>query len=183
MKELRSIEFTLTPSGAISYTVDGGTKVYAVNDYELTASAMDWLNLNYPEAVRILEKKFSDSKTNRPFHHWRIVTNFFACKCGASDNVLDIDDEGMLHGEFVMCPARFFCKDKVCQIQPKYRLTKVESEIIPLLEDGLSHKTIATILDKNPDTVKSTINRACKRFGIEMNGKKLVSFCLKHNLL
>lgn len=183
MKELRNIEFMLNPSGTVSYSTGEGTKVYAVNDYEFTSAAMDWLKLNFPEAVSILEKKFSKSASNRSFHHWQIVTNFFACKCGASDNVLDIDTDGMFHCEFVSCPIRFFCKDKVCQILPKYRLTKVESEILPLLSDGLSHKSIGMILSKSPDTVKSTINRACKRFGIEMNGKKLVSFCLKHNLL
>ncbi|MEG1950858.1 MAG: hypothetical protein RR137_10920 [Odoribacter sp.] len=183
MKDLKNIEFSLNPSGTISYTVDGGTKIYAVNDYELTASAMAWLELNYPEAVKILAKKFSSSQTNRPFHHWQIVTNFFACKCGACDNVLDIDDDGIIHSEFVICPVRFFCKDKTCQVQPKYRLTPAESEIMPLLSDGLSHNSIATILKKNPESVKSTIKRACKRFGIEMNGKKLVAFCLKNNLL
>lgn len=183
MKEFKNIEFSLTPVGTIQYSVENGMKVYDKNDYEFTAAAMNWIEENYPDAIRVLEKKFAASKMNRTFFHWQIVTNFFACKCGAIDNVMDIDDDGFLHSEFMVCPCRFFCKDKVCMIAQKYRLTQAESEIMPLLADGLSHKTIATILNKTPDAVKSTIFRACKRFGLEANGKKLVAFCNKKGLL
>ena len=182
MKELKKIEFSLTPSGRIQYSVDGGTRVYHKNDYVFTGVAMAWLNENYPDAVKKLEKKFSGC-IDKPLLHWKIVTNFFACKCGVSDNVLDIDDDGILHAEFISCPCRLFCKDKICEATPKYRLTVTEKEIIPLLADGYSHKMIAKELNKTPDAIKSTINRACKRFGLEMNGKKLVAFCNKQGLL
>ena len=183
MRDFKNIEFSLTPVGTIQYSVDGGMKVYGKNDYEFTASAMDWINENYPDAVKVLEKKFGTSKMNRTFFHWQIVTNFFACKCGATDNVLDIDEDGVMHAEFIACPCRFFCKDQVCMIAQKYKLTPAESEIMPLLADGLSHKSIGMILKKSPEAVKSTICRACKRFGIPVNGKLLVSFCNKKELL
>ena len=183
MVELKSIEFGLTSVGTIQYSVPGGMRVYDKNDYEFTGVAMAWLNENYPDAVKVLERKFAASKMHRTFFHWQIVTNFFACKCGAVDNVLDIDEDGVLHSEFIMCPNRFFCKDRVCMIAPKYKLTPAENDIMPLLADGLSHKSIATILNKTPDAIKSTICRACKRFGIEVNGKKLVAFWNKKGLL
>lgn len=183
MVDFRNIEFSLTPKGTIQYNMNGVIKVYEENDYEFTGAAMDWISENYPDAIKILEKKFADSKMNRPFFHWQIVTNFFACKCGIVDNVMDIDNEGTLHGEFVSCPVRLFCKDKVCKTEPKFRLTRAESEILPLLANGLSHNSIGVILKKNPETVKSTICRACKRFGLPVNGKMLVSFCNKKELL
>lgn len=183
MVEFKNIEFSLTPVGTIQYSVHGGMKVYSKNDYEFTGAAMNWLNENYPDAVKVLEKKFATSKMNRTFFHWQIVTSFFACKCGAIDNVMDIDDEGFLHAEFMICPSRFFCKDRICMIAQKHKLTPAETEIMPLLADGLSHKSIGMILKKSPEAVKSTICRACKRFGIEINGKKLVAFCNKKGLL
>jgi hypothetical protein len=183
MRELKSIEFSLTPSGKIQYSVEGGTRVYNKNDYEFTGVAMAWLNENYPDAVKKLEKEFSDCRFNRPLFHWKIVTRFFACKCGATDNVLDIDEDGILHSEFIQCPYRQFCKNMICEAAPKFRLTPVEKEIMPLLADGYSQKMIANELHKSPDAIKSTIFRACKRFGLEANGKKLVAFCNKQGLL
>lgn len=183
MKEFKNIEFSLTPSGMIQYNVEGGTKVYHKNDYEFTGVAMAWLNENYPDAVKKLEKEFSDCRFNRPVFHWKIVTRFFACKCGMSDNVLDIDGEGMLHPEFIPCPYRLFCKNMICEAEPKFKLTATEREIVPLLADGYSQKMIANELNKTPEAVKSTIFRACKRFGLEANGKKLVAFCNKQGLL
>lgn len=182
MKELKNIEFSLVHTGKIQYSVEGGMKIYESNDYEFTAIAMAWLNNNYPDAVKKLEVKFQGC-IDRALLHWKIVTNFFACKCGMADNVLDIDEDGVLHSEFMPCPNRLFCKYKVCDAKPKYRLTSAEVEIMPLLADGLSHKSIAMILKKTPDAVKSTICRACKRFGIEVNGKKLVAFCNKKGLM
>lgn len=183
MRELKSIEFSLTPSGKIQYSVEGGARVYNKNDYEFTGVAMAWLNENYPDAVKKLEKEFSDCRFNRPLFHWKIVTRFFACKCGATDNVLDIDEDGILHSEFIQCPYRQFCKNMICEVAPKFRLTPVEKEIMPLLADGYSQKMIANELHKSPDAIKSTIFRACKRFGLEANGKKLVAFCNKQGLL
>lgn len=183
MMEFKNIEFSLTASGAIQYSIEGGTRIYAVNDYEFTAAAMGWLKENYPEAIKILEKKFEGSKHNRPFHDWQIVTNFFACRCGVCDNVTDIDEDGNLHSEFLSCPIRMFCKDKVCQVSPIYKLTEEEGKVIPLLADGLSIKSIAAVLNKTPDAVKGTITRACKRFGIKINGGKLIAFCNKKGLL
>lgn len=182
MIEFKNIEFSLVPSGKIQYSVKGGMKIYEINDCEFTAAAMTWLNNNYPDVVKKLETKFHGC-IDKVLLHWKIVTNFFACKCGMVDNVLDIDENGVLHSEFMPCPNRLFCKYKVCDAKPKYRLTPAESEIMTLLADGLSHKSIAMIIKKTPDAVKSTICRACKRFGIEVNGKKLVSFCYKKGLL
>ena len=71
----------------------------------------------------------------------------------------------------------------ICEVAPKFRLTPVEKEIMPLLADGYSQKMIANELHKSPDAIKSTIFRACKRFGLEANGKKLVAFCNKQGLL
>ena len=183
MKEFKNIEFSLTPAGMIQYNVEGGTKVYHKNDYEFTMVAMAWLLANYPDTVKKLEKKFSDCRFNRPYVHWKIVTCFFACKCGMTDNVMDIDEDGVLHSEFILCPHRIFCNDKICEAQPKFKLTVTERKNVPLLADGYSQKMIANELNKTPDAIKSTIFRACKRFGLEANGKKLVAFCNKQGLL
>ncbi|MBD9179518.1 MAG: hypothetical protein EGP82_10170 [Odoribacter splanchnicus] len=183
MIEFKNIEFSLSPSGKIQYSVEGGTKIYDVNDYEFTTVAIDWIKKNYPDAIKILENKFSDNKHNRPYRDWRIVTKFFACKCGACDNITDIDEDGNLHSEFMSCPNRVFCEDKICQIKPIYKLTETEKNVVSLLSDGLSIKSIALLLNKTPDAVKGTVTRACKRFGISINGKKLVAFCDKKELL
>ena len=99
------------------------------------------------------------------------------------DDELDIDAEGEIHVEHVNCPIRSFCEDKICRMQSKYKLTDEESKVVPLLADGMSHESIGIILGKSANTIKSTINRACKRFEIQMNGKVLVAFCRKKGLL
>lgn len=183
MKEFKKIEFQTGPNGFLQVNHDGVLFEYKENDYDFTQLAMAWLEENYPDAVKYLEGKFKKNKWNRRLFEWSIVTNFFSCKCGALDDELDIDADGEIHVEHVNCPIRSFCEDKICRMLSKYKLTDEESKVIPLLADGMSHESIGIILGKNANTIKSTINRACKRFEIQMNGKVLVAFCRKKGLL
>lgn len=181
--KFRSIEITLTEKGKISYIINGAIKVYEVKDSEFTHAAMEWLKERFSTRLKVLEAMFKSSRHNTQLFKWNIVTRFFACKCGALDNVLDIDIDGNLTAEFMLCPHRFFCKDLTCEAMPDLKLTDIEKEIVYSLFEGKSIAETANYLDRDIEAVRSSIGRACKRFGLTKNSSKLVAYCNKNNLI
>ena len=66
---------------------------------------------------------------------------------------------------------------------PDLKLTDIEKEIVYSLFEGKSIKETADSLDRDVEAVRSSIGRACKRFGLTKNASKLVAYCNKNNLI
>lgn len=183
--KFRNIEFTLMPNGYISYSVEGGSKIYKEDDTEFTHAAIEWMKERYSKVLKKLEEEFKSSKSNTRLFRWKIVTKFFACKCGALDSIPDIDEDGNLNAEKFSCAYRAFCKckDTGCEAMPDLKLTDIEKEIVYTLFEGNSTIKTAIILGRDIEAVNSSIGRACKRFGLTKNASKLVAYCNKHNLI
>lgn len=180
-----NIEMVLQPKGDISYTIDEVSKVYKEDDSEFTYAALEWMNERYSEAVKENENEFKSCKSNiRLFRH-KIVSKFFGCNCGGNDNVIDIDENGNMNREFMLCPARLFCKNKKggCEAVPTLKLTPDQLPVVELLSEGMSQAEIAEILNIDVNNVKGRTRNACQKFKIEINSGKLVAYCRRNNLI
>ena len=93
---------------------------------------------------------------------------FIKCNCGEFDNVLDIDDNGLIHPELVTCPMRGECIDEgiICLPERETGLTNREKEIAHLVAKGLSNEEIARMLFIGIDAVKSHVQNCLHKLNL-----------------
>ena len=183
MIKFRNLEFALLPEGNISYSVEGGTKIYQENDYDFTNVALDHFTSLHPDQIEVLKDEFSASRCNIKYHEYQVVTQFIACAFGRNNKVLDIDENGHINIDPCDCPKFKSCKWGICKLQTSKGLTPLETEVVDLLALGKSTADAAKALGIKYYTVRERIGNACKRFGLTKNASLLVAYCHKHKLI
>lgn len=153
MEILASIEFFKTPDGAVLYKRQGGpVRELSEHDRELVANLLSLIRTRYPKAFDALSELYSRSNHNRPFYEWRMVSRFIRCNLGDYDTQsIDIDVDGQLHFEQMKCPLMgsgdCLWESVICKPQLETGLTTRETELLPLIAEGLQSHEIADRLN------------------------------------
>ncbi|KKQ19250.1 MAG: Transcriptional regulator, LuxR family, partial [Candidatus Nomurabacteria bacterium GW2011_GWC2_36_9] len=81
----------------------------------------------FPRCYKRLKEVYGQSREFR----YLAARRFIKCNCGEFDNVLDVDDNGLIHPELVTCPMRGECLDEgiICLPERETGLTAREKEI------------------------------------------------------
>lgn len=118
----------------------------------------------FPKCYMRLKQIYGQSKEFR----FLAARRFIKCNCGEFDNVLDIDDSGLIHPELVTCPMRGECLDEgiICLPERETRLTAREKEIASLVSKGMSNEEIARMLFIGIDAVKSHIKNCLRKLNL-----------------
>lgn len=146
---MKNIEFYAKPSGEVIITENEVIRVYKESDLDFTQRMLSLIKERYTEAYEALCEHYKESKLNRTYYEFLIVRRFIKCNFFLYDNVLDIDETGSFHFEFVPCPLRGECK--LCGIvcNPKYTtpLTEREKEVMGMYYRGTTPEQICSELN------------------------------------
>ena len=99
------------------------------------------------------------------------------------DNHLDIDENGNMNTEFILCPRTGECIEcgLICNSPANTELTDREVEVLRLIADGNDNMTIAEILYISVNTVHNHRNNILKKLG-KSNTAELVRYWFENNM-
>lgn len=143
---------------------------------------IDLLKSKKPIAYDRLYNRFIASRNNRPFHEFLIVRRHIRCNFSAFDNKMDIDENGVMHTEFSLCPHCSECEDYgiVCNSSETV-LLKSEINVLRLIIDGHTTKEISELLFLSEHTVHNHRNNMMKRLNLT-NTAALVKYWFENEL-
>ena len=150
-------EFFKTPKGEVMVKEqDLPVRVLTMKDGVMIDAIFDRIQSNYQQAFAALDKLYSKSRLNKPYHKFQVVHRFIRCNFGEYDNRLDIDAMGEFCFEEVKCPLRGECKLEgvVCLPKADLALTPRERNVLELIAHGLSYIEVANALYISIHTVK-----------------------------
>ena len=182
--KLRNIEFSGMPDGEVEVREMGKAV------YQLTLENLEFINDFYmlledkrSVALHALEKRYIKSKANLSYYKFLIVRGFIKCNFIVLDNHLDVDDNGNLNTEFVLCPRTGECIEcgLVCNSPIDTELSEREIQVLRLIADGMENVAIADELYISTHTVHNHRNNILKKLG-KNNTAELVSYWYKSNL-
>lgn len=135
---------------------------------DIITSALNRIELFYPNAYLALCKEYERCKSNLPFFRFRIVSRFCKCNFGNIDNIPDIDGLGRFGFEYVPCPLRGECRHEhvICSPDFEHRLSDAEMRVLRLWCGGKKKDEIANDLHLSVHTVNNHIRNAFARLGI-----------------
>ncbi len=181
---LRNFEFQGLPDGEVEVREIGkATYQLTQSNHEFIDAFHALLEEKRSIALNALEKRYEKSKTNYRYWKFLIVRGFIKCNFIVFDNRLDIDDNGNLNTEFVLCPRTGECAEcgLVCNSPINTELSDREIQILRLIAEGKENTTIADELYISVHTVHNHRNNILKKIG-KNNTAELVSYWYKNNL-
>ncbi len=169
-------------------------RVYCISDgksIEITEKDTDFVDEFlatienfYPHAYNALTAIYSRSSMNQPYFRFLIVRRFIKCNFGTLDTTRhDIDNNGGLHFEKVVCPMRGECKHEGEICMPKFnsKLSDAEMRVMRIFYEYKDIDKIADMLYLSGHTVKNHIKAAYAKLGIHTRGE-FITYASKHRL-
>lgn len=175
---LKNIEFNGTPDGEVEVRVEGKYSfTLQPKDREFISSFIDLLIDKQPIAYKALCKRYEKSKLNIEWYEFLIVRGYVKCNFIVLDNHLDIDENGNLNTEFILCPLTGECKEcgHICNSPANTELSDREIQVLRLIKDGYDNYAIADQLYISINTVHNHRNNILKKLG-KTNTAELVSY-------
>lgn len=165
---LRNIEFHISPDQkSIMYLLKGEQKsrLLTTEDGQFCRYILSNFEIQYPKAVKRAKEIYKDA-TFPLFHS---VRRLLKCNCGIFDHILDIDEFGIIHTEFVFCPLRGECMEEgvICMPERETCLLPREKEVGKLVSQGKSNEEIAQMLFVSLATVKSHIANSMRKLNVK----------------
>jgi DNA-binding CsgD family transcriptional regulator len=182
---LRNIEFAGLPDGEIEVRKRDDNTVFTLKqtDYDFINEFNETMLIKKPFAHKQLHVRYINSKDNRTYYAFLICRGFIKCNFSAHDNRLDIDENGVWHTEFILCPRMGECIDcgLVCNSPDKSELSEAELNVLRLIAQGLTNEIIAEMLYKSINTIHTHRNHILKKLGLN-NTAQLVAYWYQNNL-
>lgn len=178
----RSIEFFLNGYGRVLIVSDLEKDNYASLDINEHSDIINMVYIrikdDYPEAYKALDDLYAGS--DRKF---RIVRRFLKCNFSLNDSTPDIDADGSLRLETVLCPMKGECRYESIICDPKYNteLSDREVQVTELLVAGYTPLEIGERLFISKYTVENHRKNIYKKLKIN-SISQLVTFAYKNNL-
>lgn len=129
---------------------------------------------NYPDAYEALKKRFENHANKR----FNMARQGLMCNFSINDNQPDLDENGILHPEFITCPIRNHCKLGFCKLKRRSDLTDLQLKYIKLASDGLSYQQIADNLCRSLHTVRTTFKKIYAR--LNFHGKTALANTIRY---
>lgn len=167
---LNNIEFYNSPEGDVMVK-PLGQPVFQLTEKNrgIISALITIIADRYPSAFSSLMALYSVNNTNRCDYEYRVVHRFLRCNFGSYDQLrIDIDGDGKMHFEEVMCPLRGECQFDgiICRPKLNSELTNREMEVVELLVSSpLTNEEIAQKLFISPITVKRHIGNVMAKLG------------------
>lgn len=146
---MKNIEFYANPKGEVVITENEQLRVYKEPDIDFTGKMLSIIKERYSQAYEALCDTYKESRLNRTYFEFQVVRRFIKCNFFQYDNILDIDENGSLHFEYVPCPVRGECKLCGVVCNPKYTtpLTEREKEVMRMYYRGVTPEQICSELN------------------------------------
>lgn len=142
---------------------------------------LDAFEDNFFSTYKDLREKYE----NHVHKRFAMARRAILCNFSLHDNEPDIDTDGMMHPEFVMCPMRCECRLGFCALKRRTALTEREIEYIKLAASGKSYEQIADELDRSQFTVQTMFRNIYAR--LNFHGKtakaQLIMYCKNNQLI
>lgn len=136
---------------------------------------------NYPENYKALEKHYAKHVRKR----YMMARRGILCNFMVNDNTPDVDEDGVMHPEFVPCPLRCECKLGFCSLVERKLITEKELSYLKLSASGMEYLQIADEMGRTLENVKATFKRMYRRLGFSGTTAKaqLISYAKDHQLI
>lgn len=163
---MQGIEFYMV-NDELWLKTDDDSRRLSVHDLSLVEQLYSDLESTFPQAISALRSLYAKSKAYKPFYLFKIVNRFCRCNFGNIDNILDIDESGCYHLEYVQCPLRGECPHENIVCNPQYAtiLSPSELRVMRLLVAGATRTAIADSLCLSIHTVNNHVNNAYRKTG------------------
>lgn len=167
MMNLKNIEFHRSVEGKDAMYRSPGdcqSKILESNATEIIIPLLGQVEAQFPKCHRRLKDIYGQS----PQYRFLAARRFIKCNCSEFDNILDVDNEGIIHLEMVTCPMRGECLDEgvICFPERETGLTTREKEIAKLVSSGMSNEDIARKLFIGIDAVKSHVQNCLRKLSL-----------------
>jgi len=174
MMILKNIEFHRSAEGKDAMCRPAGANQSTLVEpcsTEIIIPLLAQTEAQFPKCYKRLRDIYGQSNQFR----YLAARRFIKCNCGEFDNVLDIDENGLIHPELVTCPMRGECLDEgiICLPERETGLTVREKEIAQLVAQGLSNEEIARKLFIGIDAVKSHVQNCLRK--LELHSRAALS--------
>ena len=139
-----NIEFVLSPDGRdIICCQNGDYFPFNEDCHELIEHLWQVIQEDYPQAFENLKTIYK-----HPSLKYLVVKRFVKCNFSLTDNTLDIQGDGTMKLERVMCPLRGECRHEgiICLPTYNHNLSKRQQEILTLIQEGYTDQQIADML-------------------------------------
>lgn len=159
MEQFGKIEFFISPNGVVMYEEQGKeVRQLQERDRDLIEHVLTLVKSYFPEAFDALTKMYAASKPNLMHYQFLIAHKFIRCNFGKFDGLTWDIDNGALHIEDIVCPARLECPmaGVICRPKP-FGLTTREKEIASMSCSGNSYDEISERLGISHSTIKNTL--------------------------
>lgn len=167
---LREIEFNGIPGGEAEVRLkDQQAWTLLPSHRDFITAYIDLLRFKRRIALDRLSVRYANSKENKVWYDFLIVRGHINCNFIQHDNRLDIDENGNLRTEFILCPRAAECPDYgfVCNCPSDCALTERLVEVLRLIVAGFENNEIAGKLYLSPHTVHNHRNKI-----LEVTGSK-----------
>ena len=167
MMNLKNLEFHRSVEGKDAMyrsKSDSQSTTLEKNSTNIIIPLLAQVEAQFPKCHKRLKDIYSQSLQFR----FLAAKRFIKCNCSEFDNILDIDNEGIIHPELVTCPMRGECLDEgiICLPERETGLTCREKEIAQLVAKGMSNEEIAKLLFIGIDAVKSHVQNCLRKLNI-----------------
>jgi|WetSurMetagenome_2_1015567.scaffolds.fasta_scaffold95014_2 DNA-binding CsgD family transcriptional regulator len=184
--ELISMEFYQEPSGEIIVKPRfGEIFILKQNRRDFIVPMKILLQSDYAEAYKACEEMNKGAEPNHMYFDFLNVRQFLKCNFGPYDNILDIDESGIFHCEFINCPLRGTCKYNNVICSPTFTTRLTDSDIVIIRMIVMQHMTadqIALTLFRSVNTINNRRKIILKKTGCK-DIAQLVGYCYEHNIL
>ena len=175
---LRNIEFYGLPDGEVEVRIKNESPFkLEITHREFIESFIALLIEKRVIAYENLEKRYSKSHQNHDYFKFLIVRGFIKCNFLVFDNQSDIDENGNINTEFVLCPRTGECPEcgLICNSPINTELSIREIDVLRLIKDGCENKEIADKLYISVNTVHVHRNNILRKLG-KNNTAELVTY-------
>lgn len=157
---MKNVEFFVSPDAIHYQPLDQSIRQFVETDREAVTGVLTIVRQFYPAAYARLAERYSKSQKNRAYFEFLMASRFIRCNCPAFDtSTLDIDANGVMHFEQVICPMRGECPDEnvICRPALHCELSPAEMRVLACQAEGHSIAETAELLHLSPNTIKTHI--------------------------
>ena len=181
---MKDLEFYIFENELWCISSDKKNKRISENDTEIINEILSIVREQYPNAYNALSECYIKSSKNVPYYQYLMARRFAKCNFGNLDSTVeDINKNGKVSFEHVLCPLRGECKyeDIICNPQFNSSLSDAEMRVMKLVYDGNSNDDIADSLYLSPHTVKNHIKSVYRKLGIHEKSE-FIQYAHNNNL-
>ena len=180
---MEGLEFRTAADGCVYYSLaNSQEKRLTKFSCDIVNYVIELVRLRFPKTLKRLQSLYEDSDPSE--RNFNIADRFIRCNFGADDRLSSDIIDDCLNFEEVKCPLRGkFCKDEglICKPKGSVELSQVESNVAKLYVEGYTFKEIASILKKNPSTVKTQLWNIKNKLGVK-NCRGIIKVIRSKNL-